>query len=134
VGQNRDVAWAYFQLLNEDRMDDALALLSDDGTWWNSIQRTSTPMPRVKAGTREVLRIVPMQFTLLTALEDGDLVCLEIESHATTPAGQPYNNVYCYIMTVRDGTIVHVREHADTHHALEVLPPELWEHENASYR
>ena len=26
-----------------------------------------------------------------------------------------------------------VREHADTHHALEVLPPELWAHENSSY-
>jgi ketosteroid isomerase-like protein len=133
LSANRDVAWAYFERLNEGRMDDALALLGDDGTWWNSLQRATTPMPRVKAATPEVLRIVPMQFTLLASVEEGDVVCLEIESHATTPDGRPYNNVYCYLMTVRDGKIVRVREHADTHHALEVLPPELWEHENSSY-
>jgi len=130
---NKEIAWSYFEYFNQGRIEEALALLDDSGTWWNTLNRKTTTMPRMKAATRKIAPLVPWKFTLHHALEDGDKVALDLESHAMLPNGKLYNNVYVYVFTMRNGKILHCREHADTKHAAEVLPPAAYAEDVASY-
>jgi len=130
---NKEICWSYFELLNEGRVEEALALLDDAGSWWNTLNRKSTTMQKMKAATRKIAPLVPFKFTLHHALQDGDTVALDLESHATLPTGKLYNNVYAYIFTMQDGKILSCREHADTKHAAEVLPADAFALDVASY-
>lgn len=49
----------------------------------------------------------------VTALEDGR-VLVACHSKAVGRNGLPYDQEYCWIITVRDGKIVHLREYCDT--------------------
>lgn len=119
-----EVAWSYFELCGEGRITDALELLDDDGTFWDVLTRDEVPMTKHKVAVQVAMEIVPMRFELHSSLERDGKVVLEIESRASLPDHEAYNNLYCFIMTIRDGKIVHVREYNDTHHVLS-LPREL---------
>lgn len=108
------IAWSYFDLLSQDRFDDAAALLLDGGTWWTCSARTPRTMREHKKLFPKALEMVPMRFTLQRAIEEGDVVVLEVESRATLPDGELYNNVYSFVMTMWDGRILHAREYSDT--------------------
>jgi ketosteroid isomerase-like protein len=115
---NAELAWSYFDLCGQQRIPEALALLDDDGYWWDVLTRDTVPMDKHKAIIQKALDIVPMTFELHSSYSDGDRVILEVESHAPLPDGESYNNLYCFIVTIRDDKILEVREYNDTHHAL----------------
>jgi ketosteroid isomerase-like protein len=121
VGANADLAWSYFELLGEGRQEEAHALLDDAGTYWQNGTRTTVPMAQMKALARKVTGALPLPFTLVSSHEAGDTVVLELESHGSRPDGLAYENVYCFLITVADGRILHLREHADTVAAAELL-------------
>jgi ketosteroid isomerase-like protein len=111
---NADIAWSFFVTLNERRIDDAMAMLDDAGTWWNVGPRTAVPMPTFKLSGAAIMRLMPMQFTLHHAIEQGNTVLLEAESESPRPGGGTYNNRYCYVIELSGGRILHVREYPDT--------------------
>jgi ketosteroid isomerase-like protein len=121
-----DIAWSFWSLLGEGRVEEALALLDDDGFYWVSSfgDRDDRPMRTMKEFFRRAVAAVPMTFTKRGALVSGDRVALEVESYAQTPEGL-YNNCYCFIMTVHDYKIVRVNEYVDTQHAANVLIPQI---------
>jgi ketosteroid isomerase-like protein len=51
---------------------------------------------------------------LLHVLADGDHVVVEHTGRSATPAGRPYENNYCWVLTFRDDLIHEVREYMDT--------------------
>jgi uncharacterized protein len=120
------IAWSFWALMSDGRTEEALALLDDDGVYWVSTidARDDRPMATMKEFFRQTAELVPMKFTRHDALVAGERVALEIESYAETDFGL-YNNRYCFIMTVRGGKIVAVREYVDTKHAAEVLIPQI---------
>lgn len=122
MASNKEIAWSYFSLINDGKIDEALDLLHDSGTWWSNAPRKAIPMMTQKATAGAIMRTISMRFTLLDAIEEGDKVAVEIESRATVEDGAEYNNIYVFIMTISQGKILHVREHADTRHAAENLP------------
>jgi len=130
----KDIAWRYFEHLNHGRFDDAFALFAVDAKWWVSSRRSATEVgATMKDATRELFGVVPMRFTLHGAIEEGDQVALEIESHAPLADGKVYNNVYCFVVTVRGGRIVEVHEYADTAYAAAALPEAGWSAENKNW-
>lgn len=122
VRSNKLIAWSYFDLLSQDRFGEAAALLIDGGTWWTCSARTPRSMRDHKELFPKVLAMVPMRFTLHRAIAEGDVVVLELESHATMPDGQLYNNVYSFVMTLWDGRILHAREYSDTESVAATAP------------
>jgi hypothetical protein len=52
---------------------------------------------------------------------DGDRVIVEADGFATTKAGKDYNNRYCFIIRMKDGKMVEVKEYLDTALAEEVI-------------
>ncbi len=114
MSEPRHVAWAYWEHLNRREIEEAISLLNDAGTWWLLRTLTTTPMRDMKDHIRRVMQNVSMHFTLLDTIAEGDRVLLEVECVGPTPSGAEYRNRYCFIVTVWDGTILHVREYMDT--------------------
>jgi ketosteroid isomerase-like protein len=134
VHSAKDIAWSWFEHLNSGRIDAAMAMLDDDGTWWNVGPRTAVPIRDFKHSAREILGLMPMRFTLHDAIEQGDRVLLEIESRSPRPGGGEYNNRYCYVFELGRARIRHVREYPDTRYAAEQLPAAAWQAEQATWR
>lgn len=118
---NKDIAWSYYDLLNQHRTEEAIAVLHDDGSFWNVRTRASTPTRDQKEYIRSVMGDVPMQFTLRNAVEEGDQVVLELSSHGVMDDGWVYANEYCFVISIRDGKIFDLREYLDTKHAQDMI-------------
>lgn len=119
--RNKEIAWSYFELLNDHRIEDALQVLHDEGSFWSLRTRLSTPTPQQKDYIRAVLDDAPMQFTLHNAIEDGDQIALEMSSHAEMADGFVYEQLYCFVISIRDGKIFELREYLDTRLAQELI-------------
>lgn len=113
-----EVAWSFFDLMSQGRIEDAVAVLDDEGTFWEVMTRDTVRMPDHKVALAGSLKIVPMTFTQHSLLELGEQVVIEVESSADLEDGSIYNNLYCFILTIRGDKILHVREYMDTAHVL----------------
>ena len=105
-------------------MAEGLDLLDDTGTWWDMATRTDGPMTRMKALLVEAFAVVPLEFTLVGSIVEGDRVALMVESFAELPDGGRYNNVYTFITTLHpdDATTASAQD-VDTAHAYQTLVP-----------
>ena len=63
----------------------------------------------------------PIQPTVVNIIAEGDNVVLQWEGKATTKAGRPYNNSYCWVMRVADGKVREGTAYIDTE-----LVADLW--------
>lgn len=122
--ENLEVVHRYVGLLDAGQYEEANELLDDLGTWWSNWRRVAVPMRDFKESVGPAVAIMQVSMTIHTMEAFGDKVLLEAESFAQLPEGEPYNNVYCMILTVRHGKIQHGREYMDTRHAT-ALPPEF---------
>jgi ketosteroid isomerase-like protein len=127
------IAWGFFEALSDGRVDEAMAMLDDAGSWWNVGPRTAVPMTTFKVSGAKIMRLMPMKFSLHNAIAEGDTALLEVESASPKPDGGTYNNRYCYVVVVSEGRLLHVREYPDTKYAAEILPPEAWAYEMSSW-
>lgn len=124
--ENAAIAWSFFAALRAGRFDEALALLDDSGTHWGG----SFPyQDHSLAGFKAKLRLVeqgvhdtPMGFVLVDQIAQGDRVVLELRNDGKLPDGRPYEMVYCFILRIRAGRIVSIREYADTAYNRDVRP------------
>jgi len=114
VAGNAELAWAYFEHLGAGALEAAAALLDDEGTWWTCGSRDTKPMALHKELFPKAMAMVPFTFTKRQAFAEGDRVLLELESHAVMPDGEPYENVYAFVITMRDGLMFEVREYSDS--------------------
>ncbi|MBI5940573.1 MAG: nuclear transport factor 2 family protein [Caulobacterales bacterium] len=54
---------------------------------------------------------------------DGDFVFVECQGAVTLKSGKPYNNTYCFVIQMKDGKMVEVREYLDSALSEAVLEP-----------
>ena len=95
--------------------------LAEDVTW---IVEGSAPWARAYRGRREVVEALqkPLVANFATPYRcraeritaEDDRVVVEARGEVTTRAGDPYNNHYCFVLRLRDGEIVEIREYMDT--------------------
>jgi hypothetical protein len=59
-------------------------------------------------------------------IAEDDYVVVEFRGRATTKAGRPYNNTYCYVFRLADGKVTEITEYFDTQLVASALeaPPE----------
>jgi uncharacterized protein len=55
-----------------------------------------------------------MMTTPLTITAEGDRVVVEARGQVMTNRGESYNNRYCYVIEMRDGKMIELREYLDT--------------------
>lgn len=62
-----------------------------------------------------------MKTTPLNVFADGDHVVVEARGSVMTKSGAHYNQKYCYVITMKDGKMIELREYLDTAHADDCL-------------
>ena len=123
--RNKAVARQFFERFTASDIDGALALMTDDATWWIPGKKELSPT----AGLYSKEKIGRLFHRMLAALDNGltmtvkssiaesDFVALEVESSGNLKNGRKYRQEYHMLMQLRDGRICAVREYLDTQHA-----------------
>ncbi len=63
----------------------------------------------------------PLKLEITNMIGEGDQVVMEALGQSETKSGDTYNNIYCMVVTVREGKIAAVREYLDTELVSEVF-------------
>ena len=123
---NKALVCQFWEAFSDSRFEDALALLSDDATWWvagtTNISGTYTKgefgdlVNGVAEGAVNGIQVKPTQLTA-----EGDRVSMEATSYGLMRDGKEYKNIYHFMHEVHDGRITAVREYMDTEHVTDVF-------------
>ena len=126
--KTRSVALAFLGHCFRCEVHEVLALLAQDATWWvlDNPERVKVSglrdRPRIERFLKEVRAAFPrgLQATIEGVTAEGERVAVEASSHATLPGGREYRNRYHFLVRVREGQVIEMREYLDTQYAYEV--------------
>jgi ketosteroid isomerase-like protein len=119
-----ELAWMFLQSLCEGaELDEGLALISDDFTYWSIITRTSFDKETLRSAIEQRRQFLPdISIELIRCVNEGDTVVVEGRVEATAADGAEYDSPFVCIFDTRDGLIVSMREYSDTRVAAAVFP------------
>ncbi|MCV7225777.1 nuclear transport factor 2 family protein [Mycolicibacterium komossense] len=110
-----ELAWMFLQSLCEDGdLDEGLALLSDDFSYWNNTTRRSSGKDDLRQLCEWRKAIVELSYDLLGCLNDGQSVMVEAQAEGVTSTGIRYDCPMVFIFETDDGLITSLREYGDT--------------------
>ena len=122
---NKEIATEFFNSLSSGT-EGYLDFYTDDSTIW-------TAGDNAIGGTRTKKEIVEFAQGILAAFPDGitfnitgmtaedDRVAVEVSGESIHASGQPYNNKYHFLLIIRDGKIIQLKEYMDTQLAAKIL-------------
>ena len=126
VEENKQLVKKFFENFSAGKVEDVLATLDDSATWWVAgnfpLSGTKTKQEfaelagQIGTMAPNGILVTPTAFTA-----EGDRVAMEATSYAEMANGKTYQNEYHFLIEVRDGKILSVREYLDTMHANEVI-------------
>ena len=126
IEENKKLALAFVDAVSRGDSQAIQDAYAEDGSSW-----TIGTMPisgrfgkaEIAQAAASVLDVFPdgLAFTVHRMTAEGDRVAIEAESNGVHVSGKHYNNVYHFLMQVRDGKIVEWKEYMDTEHARKVL-------------
>jgi len=126
--ENKQVALRFIEAMSTNDPAGAAATLAPDGA---AVTKGFSKF----AGTRKAELVIAaiesfktlfpegLRLSVNTVLAEGDRVVVEAEGHGVTAEGKPYENQYCFVVTLRDGRIVQFNEYLCSALAEEVLWP-----------
>jgi len=119
-----ELAWMFLQsLCDGGDLDEGMALLSDDFSYWSIITRTSFDKETLRRAIKQRKRYLPeISIDLIRCVNEGETVVVEGQVDATTIEGARYDTPFLCIFDTRDGLIVSAREYSDTRQAAAVFP------------
>ena len=119
-----ELAWMFLQsLCDGGDLDEGMALLSDDFSYWSIITRTSFDKETLRRAIKQRKRYLPeISIELIRCVNEGETVVVEGQVDATTIEGARYDTPFLCIFDTRDGLIVSAREYSDTRQAAAVFP------------
>ncbi|MCC4832749.1 nuclear transport factor 2 family protein [Shewanella sp. 10N.7] len=112
----------FFELFTESDIDGVLSLLDDDVRWRMMGQQGGLPISGEmdKQGIKDLmisvkeLMVGQLMMTTKAWTIDDNRVAVEVESLGELKNGKRYNNLYHYLIIVKDGRIETIKEYADT--------------------
>lgn len=128
IESNKALVTEFWQTFSAGKYDAVLAMMAEDATWWvagtTMLSKTYTKaefaglLGQVAPMAPKGLRVTPK---LLTA--EADRVSVEAESYAEFTNGRTYRNSYHFMMVIRDGKFLAIREYLDTEHVTATFGP-----------
>lgn len=124
--QNKVVVAELLTALEGGDVDAVLARLTDDATWWVagdlpiSGDHDRAAIERMIAGQAAVV-VLPIKFTPVGFIAEGDRVAVETESAADLKNGKHYSNKYHLVFEFDGDLISRVREYTDTKRVADIL-------------
>jgi ketosteroid isomerase-like protein len=131
IEDNKKLVADFFGRFGKKDVAGALAMMTDDATWWIGGKPALFPICglKSKAQIAEILNgLVPVMkhglaITPKGMVAEGSKVAVEAESYGEFPNGRIYNNEYHFLVEIRGGKIASVKEYLDTMHTADVLRP-----------
>ena len=128
--RNRAIVRELFAAISRADVEKLDELYADDFELWTagSLPFSGT---RTRAEALEGMRLIGgmfpqgITFTLGEMTAEGDRIAVEAESDGMHASGTRYHNVYHFLLVIRDGKVVRLKEYMDTLVAQDVLmrPP-----------
>ena len=126
--ENKRLLRAAFDGLADADATAFLDLMAEDFTWIVEGQsKWSLRFEGKAAVQRDLIRplfanfATPYRNHAEEFIAEGDRVVVLCRGEVTTKAGEDYNNSYCFVIRMRDGKMVELREYMDTALAERVL-------------
>ena len=122
---NHAVARRYFASLSSGAIADDL--LTGDMTAWTTSSGVQSDKARYCFGVNLLASIFSEgpTYTIDSLTAEEDRVAAEVRMRGTLVNGEPYHNVYMFMLRIRDGRIASVAEHFDPVPVREKLGPLL---------
>lgn len=123
IEDNKALVTRFWQAFSASKFDDVLAMLADDATWWVA-GKTKLSATYTKAQFAELVKGIAEQADGGLSVTpnpgglcaEGDRVSVEAKSYGKFKNGKVYQNEYHFMMVIRDGKFVSIREYLDTEH------------------
>ncbi|MCZ6711601.1 MAG: nuclear transport factor 2 family protein [Gammaproteobacteria bacterium] len=126
IEQNKAVVAQFWEHFSNSDFDSALALLSEDATWWiagttdisgtYSKQEFAELAKGIGENTVEGIDVKAIRVTA-----EDDRVAVEAVSYGKMKNGKVYNNSYHLQHVVRDGKLIEIKEYLDTQHVQDIF-------------
>jgi ketosteroid isomerase-like protein len=111
---NEALATAFLRQLEQNNLEGALALASDDMEYWLSAPGTMNK-DQCRAFFAPVAEMIrSMRFDITGSTVQGNRVALEVAGAAELSNGRSYRNRYHFLFVCEDGRILAVREYTDS--------------------
>jgi ketosteroid isomerase-like protein len=127
LSEPKQVVLDWFEALSDGRLDDAYALMNPEGSYWVLRQRTTVSNARFAETFTNAYKnnfSDGIVFTIGAMTAEAGQVAVVCEGHAVLSAtGEPYENMYHYLLTVDRGLIQDVCEFADTYRSAQAFAP-----------
>jgi len=119
---NRQTVLKYLKLMHERNEPFADELISEDCRWWapGVGVMDKAQFSALVENLRPVMPNLPKLHILGTTAE-GDRVAVEAKGEGVLANGKPYENIYHFLILLRDGRICMVQEHCDSKYAADLL-------------
>lgn len=121
AARNKEILQHVFSELSKGNGRSFVECMADDFRWTIIGTTAWSKTYRGKESVRsQLFRPLLAQFTepytntALRFIAEDDYVAVESRGRATTKAGTPYNNTYCYIIRFADGKMRELTEYCDT--------------------
>ncbi len=128
IETNKALVTQFWQAFSAGKFEEVLGMLADDATWWvagtTALSRTYSKtefrglLDQIVPMAPKGLRVTPKGLTA-----EADRVSVEAESYAEFTNGRTYQNIYHFMMVVRDGKFSAIREYLDTEHVTATFAP-----------
>jgi ketosteroid isomerase-like protein len=82
---------------------------------------TREQLGQLLSGVTTIYKGGALKITPTAAIAQGDKVAVEAEGYAELNDGRVYNPQYHFLFTIKDGSILEVKEYLDTQHAYETF-------------
>jgi len=124
--RNKDVVRRYFEILTRNDIPAMLELYADDVQLrvpGNTLISGTFSKTQLAEFASQVLDSFPagLAFSITGMTAEGDRVAVEAQSVGTHVSGAHYNNLYHFLIRVREGKIVESREYMDTQLVTDVI-------------
>jgi hypothetical protein len=123
--ENKKIAIKFFEALSSGS-ETYLDFYTDDSIIWtagdNAIGGTRTKQEIIEFA-QGVLDSFPngITFKITGITGENERVAVEVDGEAIHASGLPYNNQYHFLLTIKDGKILELKEYMDTQLAAKVL-------------
>ena len=123
--ENKEIAIKFFKALSSGS-EDYLNFYNDDSIIWtagdNAIGGTRTKKEIIDFA-QGILAAFPtgISFNITGITAENERVALEVSGEAIHASGEAYNNKYHFLLRIKNGKIIELKEYMDTQLAAKIL-------------
>jgi ketosteroid isomerase-like protein len=127
IEDNKALVRRFFEVYTQDGVADAMAFLTEDAVWSfpaKSRMRARFTKPAALENFTHIMNLFDgkMSYVIHSMTAEEDRVSVEFEGIGKLKNGKDYNNLYHFMIVVRDGRISVIKEYFDTLYVIETLP------------